>query len=66
MESEWIQKIAKMVSLPPSINLKQLQSRLEFFSFYCKYIKGFLEIMRPIYELTRKNEGTLVSFKWTE
>src|SRR6266511_2991044 len=51
------EKIAKMVSLPLPINLKQLQFRLELFSFYHKYIKGYLEIMRPIYELIRK-DGT--------
>ena len=60
MDSE---KIAKMVSLPPPINLKQLQSRLRFFLFYHKYIKGFLEITRPIYELIRKDNGILVPFK---
>jgi len=46
------EKIAKIVSLPPPINLKQLQFRLELFSFYRKYIKGFSKIMRPMYELT--------------
>ncbi len=59
-------KIAKMVSLPPPINLKQLQSRLGLFSFYRKYIKGFSEIMRPMYELMRKDNGTLVLFEWTD
>ena len=60
------EKIAKMVSLPLPINLKQLQFRLELFSFYHKYIKGYLEIMRPIYELIRKDNGILVPFKWTD
>ena len=56
-------KIAKMVSLSPPINLKQLQSRLELFLFYHKYIKGFSKIMKFMYELTRKDNGTLVPFE---
>jgi len=60
------EKIVKMVSLPSLVNLKQLQSRLELFSFYRKYIKRFLKITRSMYELIRKNEGILVSFKWTK
>src|SRR6266498_5938864 len=59
------EKIAKIVSLSPPINLKQLQSRLGLFSFYRKYIKGFLEITRPMYEPTQKNDRTLVPFEWT-
>src|SRR6266542_1588371 len=61
-----LKKIAKIVLLPSPTNLKQLQSRLGLFSFYRKYIKGFLEIMRPIYELTRKDNRILVLFKWTK
>ena len=57
------EKIAKIVSLLLPINLKQLQSRLRLFSFYCKYIKGFSEITRPMYELTRKDNGTPVPFE---
>ncbi len=57
------EKIAKIVSLSSPINLKQLQSRLGLFSFYRKYIKRFSEIMRPIYELIRKNEGIPVLFE---
>ncbi len=60
------EKIAKMVSLLPPTNLKQLQSRLRLFSFYHKYIKGFSEITRPMYELTRKDNGTPVLFEWTD
>ena len=58
-----LEKIAKMVSLSSPINLKQLQSRLELFSFYRKYIKGFSEITRPMYKLTRKEEGILILFE---
>ena len=57
------EKIAKIVSLPSPTNLKQLQSRLELFLFYHKYIKGFSKIMKFMYELTRKDNGTLVPFE---
>ncbi len=54
-----------MVTLTPPINLKELKSRLSLFSYYRQYIKGFLEIMRPMYELTRKENGKSVPFEWT-
>src|SRR6266498_4374791 len=60
------EKIAKMVSIPSPTNLKQLQFRLGLFSFYCKYIKGFSDITRPMYELTRKDNETLIPFEWTD
>ncbi len=60
------EKIVKMVSLPSSINLKQLQSRLELFLFYYKYIKGFLKIISPIYKLIRKDNGIPVLFECTD
>ena len=60
------EKIVKMVSLPLPTNLKQLQFRLGLFLFYRKYIKGFSKITRLMYELTRKDNGTLVPFEWTD
>jgi len=53
-----------MVTLTPPINLKELKSRLSLFSYYRQYIKGFLEIMRPMYELTREENGKAVPFEW--
>ncbi len=58
-------KIAKMVTLSPSTNLKELRSRLGLFSYYWQYIKGFSDIMRRIYELTRKENSKAVLFEWT-
>ena len=60
------EKIVKMVLLPLPINLKQLQSRLELFSFYHKYIKGFLEIISPIYKFIWKDNGIPVPFECTD
>src|SRR6266511_5421548 len=58
-------KIAKMVILSLPTNLKELRSRLGLFSYYRQYIKGFSEITRPIYELTREENGKAVPFEWT-
>src|SRR6266540_3038122 len=58
-------KIAKMVTLSPPTNLKELRSRLGLFSYYRQYIKGFSDIMRPMYELTREENEKAVPFEWT-
>ena len=58
-----LDKITKMVTLSPPINLKELRSRLGLFSYYCQYIKGFLEIIRSMYELTREENGKPVPFE---
>jgi len=56
-------KIAKMVTLSLPTNLKELRSRLDLFSYYWQYIKGFSDITRPIYELTREENGKPVPFE---
>src|SRR6266540_7237768 len=53
-------KIAKMVILSPPTNLKELRSRLDLFSYYRQYIKGFSKITKPMYELTREENGKAV------
>src|SRR6266508_4329452 len=58
-------KIARMVTLAPLTNLKELRSRLGLFSYYRQYIKGFSDIMRPMYELIREENGKSVPFEWT-
>ncbi len=58
-------KIAKMITLASLTNLKELRSRLGLFSYYQQYIKGFSDIMRPMYELTKEENGKAVLFKWT-
>ncbi len=35
------------------------------FSYYRQYIKGFSDITRPMYELTREENGKVVPFEWT-
>ena len=58
-------KIAKMVTISPLSNLKELRSRLGLFSYYRQFIKGFSDITRPMYELTREENGKIVPFEWT-
>ena len=54
-----------MVILPPPTNIKELKSSLGLFSYYWQYIKRFSDITRPIYELTREENGKPVLFEWT-
>ncbi len=56
------EKIEKMVNIGLPKNLKELRSRLGLFSFYCQYIKGFLSITKPMYELMQMENGKYVPF----
>ncbi len=58
-----LDKIAKMVTLSLPTNLKELRLRLGLFSYYWQYIKGFSDIMRPMYELTKEENGKPVPFE---
>ncbi len=58
-------KITKMVTLASLTNLKELRSRLGLFSYYRQYIKGFSDITRPMYELTREENSKPVLFEQT-
>ena len=55
-------KIEKMVNLGPPKNLKELRSRLDLFSFYHQYIKGFSSITKPMYELMQMENRKYVPF----
>jgi len=56
------EKIEKMVNIGSPKNLKELRSRLGLFSFYRQYIKEFLSITKPMYELTQIENGKYVPF----
>ncbi len=56
------EKIEKVVNIGPPKNLKELRLRLDLFSFYCQYIKGFSSITKPMYELTQIENGKYVPF----
>ncbi len=58
-----LDKITKMVTLSPPTNLKELRLRLGLFFYYWQYIKGFSEIIRPMYELTREEDSKPVPFE---
>ena len=45
------EKIEKIINIELIKNLKELKFKLRFFLFYQQYIKGFLNIIKPIYEL---------------
>ena len=60
------EKIEKMVNIRPPKNLKELRSRLGLFFFYWQYIKGFLGITKPMYELTQMENRKYVPFVWNE
>ena len=61
-----LKKIEKMINTGPPKNLKELKSRLDLFSFYRQYIKGFSSITRLMYELTQMENGKYVPFVWNE
>ncbi len=49
-------KIAGINNWPTLKNLTQLCSGLGFFNFYCPFIKGFMQIARPLNRLTKKTQ----------
>jgi len=57
-----LEKIKKMVNIGSPKNFKELRSRLDLFSFYRQYIKGFLNITKPMYELTQMENRKHVPF----
>src|SRR6266511_361126 len=60
------EKIEKMVNIGSPKNLKELRSRFGLFSFYRQYIKGFLGITKPMYELIQMENGKYILFVWNE
>ncbi len=60
------EKIEKMVNIGLLKNLKELRSRLNLFSFYRQYIKGFSSITKPMYELIQIENGKYVPFVWNK
>ncbi len=56
------EKIEKMVNIGSLKNLKELRSRLDLFSFYQQYIKGFFNITRPMYKLTQMENERYILF----
>ena len=61
-----LEKIEKMVSMGSPKNLKELRFRLDLFSFYWQYIKGFSNITKPMYKLTQIENGKYVPFVWND
>ncbi len=56
------EKIKKMVNMESLKNLKELRLRLNLFSFYWQYIKGFSSITRPMYELIQMENRKYILF----
>ena len=56
------EKIEKMVNIRSPKNLKELRSRLDSFSFYRQYIKGFSNITGLMYELIQMENKKYVLF----
>ncbi len=60
------EKIKKMINIGSSKNLKELRLRLDLFSFYRQYIKGFFNITRLMYKLTQIENEKYVPFVWND
>ena len=56
------EKIEKMVNMRSSKNLKELKLRLDLFSFYRQYIKGFFNITKLMYKLTQMENRKYIPF----
>ncbi|XP_053555916.1 uncharacterized protein LOC128647124 [Bombina bombina] len=54
-------KITSITSWPQPTTVKELQSFLGFSNFYCKFIKNFSSIVKPLTRLT----GKATAFVWT-
>ncbi len=48
-------KIAGVRDWPAPMNKKEVQSFLGFTNFYRRFIQGFSEYARPLFDLTRNN-----------
>jgi RNase H-like domain found in reverse transcriptase len=57
------EKTKAIMDIEPPTTLKQLRSVLGIFAYYRKFIPGFSERARPLYELTKKGAGK--QFKMT-
>ena len=55
-------KLKGISDWPVPSTVKQVQSFLGFGNFYRRFIKGFSEIARPLYELTKKDR----KFEWND
>ena len=55
------EKLESIAKMPVPQNAKQVKQFLGLVGYYRKFVPCFLDIARPLTQLTRKNEG----FKWT-
>lgn len=53
-------KVEGVMAWPQPKDLREVQSFVGFVNFYRRFIQGFSEIARPLYELSQKN----VTWKW--
>jgi len=49
-------KVKTVLDWPVSKLVKDIQKFLRLANYYKKFIKGFVKIARPLYELTRKGQ----------
>jgi hypothetical protein len=55
-------KVAGVTEWPTPTMKKEVQSFLGFANFYCRFIKGFLQYTKPLFELTKKDR----KWSWAE
>ena len=53
-------KVAAVKDWPTPTNLREVRGFLGFANFYCRFIKSFSQIARPLNDLTKKG----VPFEW--
>jgi hypothetical protein len=55
-------KIARVAEWPAPSNKKEVQSFLGFTNFYRHFIRGFLDLARPMFDLMQKDSA----WQWGE
>ena len=54
-------KVDKIKSWPIPTSSREVQQFLGLANYYCRYIKGFAEMVKPLHKLTERN----TPFKWS-
>jgi len=49
------EKLSGVLEWPVPTKVKQVQAFLDFANFYCRFIKNFAKILKPLFDLTKKD-----------
>ena len=49
------EKLSEVLEWPVLTKVKQVQAFLGFTNFYCRFIKNFAKMSKPLFDLTKKD-----------